>query len=206
MIEVHPEPQDIQRLFGNTLESCEFCLVPTRFWTMDAKHTVCPSCAGVHDDGDLIEDLYDKNLGKQAKIPGEDLSAKDVAMFCKDMNFQFYAVGEPENWEDTSLFRVSTHEVPARGYTVKFSKVAEWKRAMLAMGPRVVEGGRYRHYKGGFYTTVCLAKKESTGAPVIVYRGQDGVFWTRPYSNFFEIINDDGVLKPRFAHTETITD
>lgn len=45
MIPVHEEPKDVQREFGKLMEKCEFCSTPTRFWTMDAQHTVCPCCA-----------------------------------------------------------------------------------------------------------------------------------------------------------------
>lgn len=45
MIKVHEEPEDVQRGFGKLRERCEFCKEPTRFWTDDAQHPVCPQCA-----------------------------------------------------------------------------------------------------------------------------------------------------------------
>jgi hypothetical protein len=58
---------------------------------------------------------------------------------------------------------------------------------------------RFRHYKGGVYELVCEARLEADGAPVIVYRGSDGVVWVRPKDVFFEEIEVDGMRVPRFA-------
>lgn len=53
MILVHEEPKEIQREFGRVMENCEFCRTPTRFWTEDAKHSVCPTCAETHNPDEL---------------------------------------------------------------------------------------------------------------------------------------------------------
>jgi hypothetical protein len=58
---------------------------------------------------------------------------------------------------------------------------------------------RYRHYKGGVYELVCEAVLEADHTPVIVYRGEDGRTWVRPKDVFFETVEVDGVLAPRFA-------
>jgi len=58
---------------------------------------------------------------------------------------------------------------------------------------------KYRHYKGGVYELVCEAIQESDLSPVIVYRSHNGSIWTRPKAVFFEIVEVDGVLVPRFA-------
>lgn len=57
----------------------------------------------------------------------------------------------------------------------------------------------YRHYKGGIYELVCEAVLEADHAPVIVYRGEDGVVWVRPRAAFHETVVIDGVAMPRFA-------
>jgi hypothetical protein len=41
--------------------------------------------------------------------------------------------------------------------------------------------------------------KESDLSPVIVYRSHNGSIWTRPKAVFFEMVEVDGVLVPRFA-------
>jgi hypothetical protein len=58
---------------------------------------------------------------------------------------------------------------------------------------------RYRHYKGGVYELVCEAVLEADHTPVIVYRGEDGRTWVRPKDAFFETVEVDGTLVPRFA-------
>lgn len=58
---------------------------------------------------------------------------------------------------------------------------------------------RYRHYKGGVYELVCEAMLESDHTPMMVYRGEDGVVWTRPKNVFFELVEADGARVPRFA-------
>lgn len=58
---------------------------------------------------------------------------------------------------------------------------------------------QYRHYKGGLYELVCVATLESDLSEMIVYRAADGSIWTRPKSVFFELVDVDGKLVPRFA-------
>jgi hypothetical protein len=57
----------------------------------------------------------------------------------------------------------------------------------------------YRHYKGGIYELVCEATLESDLTPMIVYRSADGSIWIRPKDVFFEMVEVDGKLVPRFA-------
>jgi hypothetical protein len=58
---------------------------------------------------------------------------------------------------------------------------------------------QFRHYKGGLYELVCVATLESDLSEMIVYRAADGSIWTRPKSVFFELVEVDGKLVPRFA-------
>jgi hypothetical protein len=61
--------------------------------------------------------------------------------------------------------------------------------------------GHYRHYKGGEYELVGIARHSETLEPMVVYRplyNQTGL-WVRPYAMFFELIELDGRLQPRFA-------
>lgn len=144
--------------------------------------------------------LYDKQRSAPVVIPCEGLTADELATFCKEMEIEFFAVGTPDNWDDKEVFRAGTIEYPARGCNVRFSKVLEWKDAVSAIGLRVAEGGQYRHYKGGIYTTVCEATDEASKQRVVVYRDQDGRVWTRPYANFFNVANDSGKLVARFSY------
>ena len=58
---------------------------------------------------------------------------------------------------------------------------------------------QYRHYKGGIYDFVCEATLESDLTPMVVYKAADGSVWIRPRDVFFQEIDVDGVLTPRFA-------
>lgn len=72
--------------------------------------------------------------------------------------------------------------------------------------------GIYRHYKGGLYEVLGVARHSETLQPLVVYRplrdagdGSDGSagshssgWWLRPHAMFFEQVNVDGRLQPRF--------
>lgn len=55
--------------------------------------------------------------------------------------------------------------------------------------------GRYRHYKGGEYEVIGVARHSETLEPLVVYRplhGEAGL-WVRPYSMFCErVAVEDG--------------
>ena len=61
--------------------------------------------------------------------------------------------------------------------------------------------GRYRHYKGGEYEVVGVARHSETLEPLVLYRplyNQSGL-WVRPHAMFFEEVLIDGRAQPRFA-------
>ncbi|XYJ09301.1 DUF1653 domain-containing protein [Telluria sp. B2] len=58
---------------------------------------------------------------------------------------------------------------------------------------------QYRHYKGGLYELVCEATLEADLTPMIIYRAADGSIWARPKAVFFELVEVDGIMVPRFA-------
>jgi hypothetical protein len=60
--------------------------------------------------------------------------------------------------------------------------------------------GRYRHYKGNEYEVVGVARHSETLEPLVVYRPlyNDTGLWVRPHAMFFERIELDGRLVPRF--------
>jgi hypothetical protein len=61
--------------------------------------------------------------------------------------------------------------------------------------------GRYRHYKGGEYEVVGVARHSETHEPLVVYRPLYNAtgWWVRPHAMFFEEIEAGGVRRPRFA-------
>ena len=60
--------------------------------------------------------------------------------------------------------------------------------------------GRYRHYKGGDYELLGVARHSETLAPMVVYRPLYNAsgWWVRPHAMFFEDVTVDGVTQPRF--------
>ena len=64
----------------------------------------------------------------------------------------------------------------------------------------MIPGQRYRHYKGGLYEIIELAKLEATGDAMVVYRvvGSQRLPWVRPAREFDEQVGD----RPRFTLEE----
>ncbi len=60
--------------------------------------------------------------------------------------------------------------------------------------------GRYRHYKGGEYEVVGVARHSETLEPLVVYRPlyNESGWWVRPHAMFFERVVVDGISRPRF--------
>jgi hypothetical protein len=61
--------------------------------------------------------------------------------------------------------------------------------------------GRYRHYKGGEYEVIGVARHSESLEPLVVYRplyNASGL-WVRPHAMFFGTVTVDGQAKPRFA-------
>ena len=60
--------------------------------------------------------------------------------------------------------------------------------------------GRYRHYKGGEYEVIGIARHSETREPMVVYRQlyDASGWWVRPHAMFFEAVMIDGTQKPRF--------
>ena len=62
--------------------------------------------------------------------------------------------------------------------------------------------GRYRHYKGGEYEVIGVARHSESTEPMVVYRPlyDDSGWWVRPHAMFFESVTVDGQVQPRFRH------
>ncbi|MBP6381455.1 MAG: DUF1653 domain-containing protein [Pseudomonadales bacterium] len=60
--------------------------------------------------------------------------------------------------------------------------------------------GSYRHYKGELYDVIGVATHSETGERLVVYRPQYGerALWVRPLAMFTQIVEVDGVGRPRF--------
>ena len=64
-----------------------------------------------------------------------------------------------------------------------------------------VTPGRYRHFKGGEYEVIGIARQSETLEQMVVYRalyGERGL-WVRPLTMFLQTVSQDGVQLPRFT-------
>jgi hypothetical protein len=64
--------------------------------------------------------------------------------------------------------------------------------------------GRYRHYKGGEYEVVGVARHSETHEPLVVYRPLYNArgWWVRPHAMFFGSVTIAGRVQPRFSRIE----
>lgn len=60
--------------------------------------------------------------------------------------------------------------------------------------------GRWRHYKGGEYEVIGVARHSETHEALVVYRPLygEGALWVRPYAMFVGSVVVDGVMRARF--------
>lgn len=61
--------------------------------------------------------------------------------------------------------------------------------------------GRYRHYKGGEYEVIGVARHSETLEPLVVYRAlhKDSGLWLRPHAMFFGMLEVEGRPVRRFT-------
>lgn len=65
--------------------------------------------------------------------------------------------------------------------------------------------GRYRHFKGGLYEVIGVAKHSETLEEMVVYRalyGEKGL-WVRPLAMFMETVVHEGMEQPRFVKVDS---
>ncbi len=64
---------------------------------------------------------------------------------------------------------------------------------------REIRKGKYRHYKGGFYWVVDVARHSETNEELVIYRCSDNLsLYARPKKMFLEDIVIEGKSVPRF--------
>ena len=61
--------------------------------------------------------------------------------------------------------------------------------------------GRYRHYKGGMYEVIGVARHSETLEPLVIYRPlyDDSGLWARPHAMFFGSLEQGGTTVSRFT-------
>ena len=73
--------------------------------------------------------------------------------------------------------------------------------------PAEPEPGRFRHYKGGDYEVIGLARHSETLEPLVVYRALygEGGLWVRPAAMWGERVTlADGRAVARFVRTGAV--
>ena len=65
----------------------------------------------------------------------------------------------------------------------------------------VYPSGKYRHFKGGLYEVVCIAKNSETLEDTVIYRSitEPEKIWARPLSMWDERVERDGESVMRFT-------
>lgn len=66
-----------------------------------------------------------------------------------------------------------------------------------------VEPGRYRHFKGGDYEVLFVARDTETDEPMVVYQALygDRGYWVRALADFAAHVSRDGYDGPRFVRS-----
>ncbi len=64
--------------------------------------------------------------------------------------------------------------------------------------------GRYRHYKGGEYEVLGVARHSESLEPMVIYRPlyNESGWWARPHAMFTGTVEIDGRACPRFERVE----
>ena len=64
-----------------------------------------------------------------------------------------------------------------------------------------IKPGKYRHFKGGEYEVIGIAKNSETLEETVVYRALygDGELWVRPAAMWNETVERDGKVFKRFT-------
>jgi len=68
----------------------------------------------------------------------------------------------------------------------------------------IIEGGTWRHYKGGLYRVICRSRLESSGVPHVTYQSvETGRIYTRPEHEWTEFVSDPATLATVLRYQRT---
>lgn len=67
-----------------------------------------------------------------------------------------------------------------------------------------IEPGKYRHFKGGLYEVIGMARHSETEEEMVVYRALrgEGGLWVRPAVMWNETVERNGMTYQRFTPVE----
>lgn len=76
----------------------------------------------------------------------------------------------------------------------------------LSQQAKSFKPGIYRHFKGGMYKALFVARhSEAHDQEFVVYESLDrGLMWIRPLAMFIEEVERDGYKGPRFVWVESL--
>ncbi len=92
-----------------------------------------------------------------------------------------------------------TDETPVKESTAPVPETEQAKEETPKL-PDWGTPGKYRHFKGNDYEFICLAKNSETMEDLVIYKELfgEGHIWARPASMFYQYVEKDGKLVPRF--------
>lgn len=156
--------------------------------------------------------LADRLTGKQFNVNGgtaEVTVPKNKSMILVDSSLTSDIDPEPEIKTETvqqgtpktveTVPEVKTEPVPAPAPVPE--KNNGIKGLGVPEGRKIVIGGHYKHFKGGDYVVLNVARDHETCEEQAVYMQihDKPVIWVRPLNMFLEDVDDHGNVKPRFA-------
>lgn len=70
------------------------------------------------------------------------------------------------------------------------------------MTPPTLNKGKYRHYKGNEYQVQDVVRHSETDEWLVLYKPLygEGLLWVRPFEMFFETVEVQGKVIPRFEY------
>lgn len=161
--------------------------------------------------GTHYQKLADRLTGKQFDVNGgtaEVTVPKNKSMILVDSSLTSDIVPEPEIKTETvqqeapkpaeeTVSEIKAESVPA--------PVPEKNNGIRGLGVpegrKIIIGGHYKHFKGGDYVVLNVARDHETCEEQAVYMQihDKPVIWVRPLNMFLEDVDDHGNVKPRFA-------
>ena len=73
------------------------------------------------------------------------------------------------------------------------------------MEEKLPKEGRYKHYKGGLYTVIGIARHSEDLSQLVVYRSEkdDNKLWVRPLEMFTGNVTVNGLEQARFKYIKS---
>jgi len=61
---------------------------------------------------------------------------------------------------------------------------------------------KYKHFKGNIYEFICIAIHSETEEKLVIYKNEEEQIFARPYEMFFDKVEFNGKLVPRFQEVK----